>query len=61
MGASMQANLERPFEKGLQRELEIRQKARTWTPATGIKQPVLSTFTNSLCRDGWGMCRETIS
>jgi hypothetical protein len=25
----------------------------TWTPATGIKQPVLSTFTNRMCRDGW--------
>jgi hypothetical protein len=49
-----------PLDRGLQRKVEIRQKVRTWAPATGIKRPVLSTFTKRMCRDGRGMCRKAI-
>jgi len=62
MGKTMQANPKRPFGKGSSMsQSEIRQKARTWAPATGIKQPVLSVFTNRMRHDGWGMCRKTIA
>jgi len=34
---------------------------QTWTPAKEIQQPVLNTFINRMCHDGWEMWLRFIS